>query len=674
MWREIRRYCRKVFERRLRQDDPPSPFALPRVADPLVSIIVPAYNHFTATWACLRSIADHTEGGRFEVILADDGSTDETANIGGLVTNLAIERAPENRGFLLNCNRAVLRAEGKYLVFLNNDARVTPGWLGPLLRVAERDARVGVVGAKLVYPDGRLQEAGGIIWNDARGLNYGKGDDPDKPEYCYLKEVDYVSGAAMLVRKQLWEEAGGFDERFAPAYYEDADLAFTARQRGFKVVYQPASLVVHEEGTSHGTDDRTGGKRHQAANRGRFLDKWRATLEREHPAPGRDVFRARDRSRGKKHVLVVDHYVPRFDRDAGSRSAFHYLRWFAEEGLQVTLVGDDFAREEPYTSAVQQLGIEVLYGRAQVRGFRRWLREHGRDIDYCWLHRPAIAAKHLDTIRACTGAKVVYAGCDLHYLRTRRQFEVEGREALRAEADRWQRTELEVVRKSDVAYFPSEVEVEEVRRHVPDRPIRAIPLFILDRVEPASHVIAERHGLLFVGGFHHAPNVDGALWFCGNVLPLVREHLPDIRVTLVGSSMPDAVRRLASNLIAVQRDVSDSQLEASYRQCRLVVAPLRYGAGVKGKVLEALQHQVPVVTTSIGAEGLPAPVTSYLAIADDARSFAREVVDLYTGEARWVQHAERGRDVINRHFSRQRACDIVSQDLQLGCRDGAVAL
>ena len=188
-------------------------------------------------------------------------------------------RNQTNQGFLRNCNQAAKAARGKYIMFLNNDTKVTEGWLSSLVKLIESDPSIGMVGSKLVYPDGRLQEAGGILWSDGSGWNYGRLDDPDKAEYNYVKDVDYISGAAILLSVQLWKQIGGFDERFAPAYCEDSDLAFEVRKAGYRVVYQPLSKVIHFEGVSNGTDvNGTGLKRYQVENSKKLREKWRMSL------------------------------------------------------------------------------------------------------------------------------------------------------------------------------------------------------------------------------------------------------------------------------------------------------------------------------------------------------------------------------------------------------------
>lgn len=219
------------------EDYAPLLFELPD--EPLVSIIIPAYNQFDYTYHCLESIQKHSGDVAYEILLADDGSTDLTRDIETLVTGIRVIRNEGNLRFLKNCNHAAEQAKGKYLLFLNNDTQVQADWLRPLVDRMESGASVGMAGSKLVYPDGHLQEAGGIFWKDASAWNYGHMQNPEDPEYNYVKDADYISGASILIRGSLWEEIGGFDERFAPAYYEDADLAFEVRKHGYRVVYQP---------------------------------------------------------------------------------------------------------------------------------------------------------------------------------------------------------------------------------------------------------------------------------------------------------------------------------------------------------------------------------------------------------------------------------------------------
>ncbi|MBK6509216.1 MAG: glycosyltransferase family 2 protein [Haliea sp.] len=222
---------------------------------------------------CLQSLLSTTAGVDYELILADDASSDLTSTITERIKGIEIVRADENKGYVINCCNSVCHTRSEYLLFLNNDTAFTQDWLSHLVDTLDADPSAGIVGPMLLFGNGQLQEAGGIIWDDASGWNFGRMDDPSGPEYNYLKEVDYISGACLLIRRALWDEVDGFDQRYAPAYYEDTDLCFKVRAAGYKVLYQPKSRIYHYEGVSNGTDLSSGIKKHQLINKEKFLKK-----------------------------------------------------------------------------------------------------------------------------------------------------------------------------------------------------------------------------------------------------------------------------------------------------------------------------------------------------------------------------------------------------------------
>ena len=645
--------------------DHPGPLHFAACDAPLVSIVIPVYNQWETTRACLIAIREHTTGIPYEVIIADDCSRDDTRFLAELAPGVRHVANPENLGFLRNCNRAAQTALGKYLVFLNNDTQVQSNWLPPLVEEAQQDERVGICGSMLLYPDGRLQEAGGIIWRDGSAWNYGRLDFPERPEYNYLKEADYISGASILVRRSFWDEAGGFDDRFAPAYYEDTDLAFEARRRGYRVLYQPLSRVVHLEGISHGTDLNSGTKARQSVNRLAFREKWAATLDSAHGRDPRQLDRARDRSLHRKRVLFIDHYVPLRDQDAGSKSTFQYLRLMAGMGYQITFLGDNFVDYQPYTTELQQLRIEVLYGPGLQRHWRRWLAAHAGNFDYIYLSRPHIARKYLPHLRRHSHAKLLYCGHDFHALREERRYRLEGKPEYLKAAEKWARWEEDILRKVDMGLFFSSFEVAEIRRRFPGVAVRTTPLFLFDAAAMHAQSVpafGDREGLLFVGGFMHAPNVDAARWFAEEVLPLILEQLPGIVFTVVGSNPPKEVSRLAGEHVRVTGLVSDEDLLLHYHRARLVVAPLRFGAGVKGKIVEAMHNGVPTVTTTVGAEGIDEAGAGLL-IADDAPAFAQAVIRAYTGAETWRAAQRLSWDLIRKQFSEESARAVLGEEM-----------
>ncbi|HWK02894.1 MAG TPA: glycosyltransferase [Puia sp.] len=640
------------------------PFEFPRFSNPKVSIIIPAYNGWEMNYLCLRSIKENTEGLSYEVIFADDLSTDETQYVDRTIKNIVHIRNEKNLGFLQNCNHAASFARGEYLHFLNNDTEVTTGWLSSLVTQLENDKTIGMTGSKLVYPDGRLQEAGGIIWQDASGWNYGHKQDPANPIFNYVKEVDYISGASVMIRADLWVAIGGFDTRYSPAYFEDTDLAFEVRNRGYKVVYQPLSEIIHFEGFSHGSENngqtKEGSiKNYQNLNKVKFLEKWKDVLEKKHFPNAENVFWARDKSRDKKTILVIDHYVPHFDKDAGSRHTYQYLQLLVEMGLNVKFIGDNFYKHEPYTTTLQQLGIEVLYGEHFKNHWKEWILENQNQLDFIYLHRPHIAIKYIDFIKENTNCKVIYFGHDLHYYREEKQYEIEKNEKLLESADNWKKTEISLFEKSNLIITPSEKEREIITALSKSFNVSTIPLFYFKESNPPITDFSSRENIIFVGGFNHTPNVDAVIWFLKEVWPLIKDQLQEIKFIIVGSNVPAEIKELEGTDIIVAGYVSDADLERLYSQIRLAIIPLRYGAGIKGKTLEAMHNGIPLVTTPEGIEGLPGD-TGFIKPVRNTLSFAEQVIKLYRSDTNLMELSSKEILYMQENFSHAAAKSIFS--------------
>lgn len=633
---------------------------------PVVSIIIPVFNQFPYTYNCLRSIHDNTGKISYEILIADDCSSDLTADVTKIVQGIRVVRSGKNSLFLRNCNHAAKAARGKYLLFLNNDTQVQKNWLAPLVRLLDNRGDVGMTGSKLVYPDGSLQECGGILWKDGSAWNFGHGKNPALPEYCYVKECDYISGASLMIRKELWEKLGGFDTVFSPAYCEDSDLAFRVRQAGFKVAVEPKSVVVHFEGKSNGTDIHSGIKSYQAANTEKFYARWKATLEKENLKNGEDVFLARDRSQLKKKILVIDHKVPMYDNDAGARTVFMYVKLYLEMGLSVTFLPDNFFPNQPYTAELEEMGVEVLYGNYYFSYHDQWLKENAKYFDYFMLNRPHISIKYIDLIleHRKSDSKLIYYGHDLHFLREQRMYEVSGKKEDLESAEKWKKIEAALIKKADVSWVVGDYEQEFLQKEFPEKVFRTIPIFIYDPIgEPDLTDFEKRKNLLFVGGFNHPPNIDAVLWFAKEVFPKVKSAIPDIEWNIVGSNPTDEISALDGKDIHILGFVSDERLKELYDQTRLVVVPLRYGAGVKGKVVEAIYRQAPMITTPIGAEGISIREGAFIVVPDDSDKLANSIIKLYNDFESLSRLVCNSNKLINSHYTEYQAREAVLADI-----------
>lgn len=632
----------------------------PIVENPLVSIIIPVYNNFEFTYNCLKSIFYNSCDIDYEVIVADDASTDDTIHLDSVVKGVRILHNQSNIFFIQNCNQAASHAKGRYLLFLNNDTQVQYNWLKPLVYLLEKRQDVGMAGSKLLYPDGSIQEAGGIIWKDGTAANYGRGDAPDLPEYNYVREVDYITGASIIIRKDLWEEIGGFDRRYMPAYCEDSDLALEVREHGKKVIYQPASVVVHFEGVSNGKNPEEGIRRYQSVNIEKLRKKWAAVLNRDQYLKNQDIFSARERKQKKKTILVFSQGMPRYDYDAGSKTIYSYIRLFLKKGYLVKFVPSNFFYAAPYTYEMQQMGVEILYGDYYKKNFNRWIIQNQGYIEYAFINYPDCGKKFIDLLKI-TSIKIRYYGHDLHYLRKQREYNLTGNLRSSEASEEFYEIERDTIAKADIVYYPSDFEVQIVKEKFKKDKVRQLQPYIYEfDSEECIYEPEKREGMVFIGGYNHPPNVDAILWFVKEIYPQVYKvrHIP---FYIVGSNEPIEIQNLKNPGIIHMGYVTEAELKEIYRKVRLAVVPLRYGAGIKGKTVDAMFWGIPMVSTAIGIEGIPEAV-QYVEVANDADTFAVKILKLYEDRDKLMNTSVKFRNIIRKYYSQQAAWEKIEKD------------
>lgn len=632
------------FDAIRREDIKPLVFTPPESPD--VSIVIPAHNKFDITYHCLCALLLARNKATFEVVLVDDGSTDRTSEIESLVEGITVVRNSHAQRFIKACNAGVAASKGRYVVLLNNDTEPTVGWLDALIDPFDRFERVGLTGSKLLYPDGTLQDAGGIVWRSGNPWNYGRNANPSDPRYCYLRDADYLSGAAMMTPREVWDRVGGLSNYLEPMYFEDTDFAFKVRDIGLRTLFAPASVVYHHEGKTSGTEVTSGMKSFQEVNRPKFKTRWAAAFNAFGPE-GMDPDLEKDRSIVGR-VLFIDYGTPRPDRDAGSYAALEEMKLVQSLGFKCTFIPRNLAYLGSYTSDLEKQGVEVITAPFYL-SIPEYLESHGRHFDVIYLTRYFMARDYIDAIRKfAPQAKVMLMNADLHFLRELREaMQSEEADAI-ANAKATRTAELDAMRRVDIVLSYNEIEHSVIASHAMNE-IRVVKCPWVVRVRDNIPGFAEREGTAFLGGFGHPPNKGAVNWFVTNVVPRLAVKGTGGTFHIYGSAMPEEIRRLAGDTVSTPGFIAD--VNDLYDTHKIFVAPLLAGAGIKGKVLGALAAGIPCVLSPIAAEGIGLRNGYDCFIAREPAEWESAVERLDTDEDLWRKLSTNGRELVQESYS-----------------------
>lgn len=641
-------FLNELYNKDLESDDP---ISFPSVEKPSVSIIVLGSNLWNHTRNCFRSIIRNTEMFDYEVIFVDNGSTDETSEQIKHINNIVYMPNQTDAGFARGRNQGGKIAHGEYLVFLDNDIYVLPEWLSSMIKTFSENQNVGAVGSKLIFSNGRLAEAGGIVWKDKSTDHYGRYQKPYEYQYNYVKDVDYCSASAMMVKAEIFRSLGGFDDTFDLVDC-DIDFCFRVRKIGLRVVYQPRSEVICAESLTAGRNEK---QEQFDANREKFSSRWTGTINNENCASTEGDYFARDRSNPGRIILYIDHCIPCIDQDGASFITYQYLKAMKSLGYKIVFWPQDLDAADPYTMILQQMGIEVVYGDVS---FDEYVKRNGTYINISFVAQPMGSLPYLDLLRKYTKSKIFYMAHDLHFLR-----EMRGRDFINnvdeEEIEKTKTSEMALMKKSDKALFFSNKEVEYLKTHYPE--IRAESIPWIQEVDNSAIRSDKRFGLLFVGAFGHMPNNDAVEWFHKEIFPLISREIINIKTFIVGSNPPESIKMLDCNNFNVigYKKVIDSYFDNS----KIFIAPIRFGAGFKTKIARAMSHGLPVVTTSMGAEGMGLTDGENVCIADDAQTFAEKVVELYNNESLWDKISSNSVKHVGNNYSPENALEYLEKHL-----------
>jgi GT2 family glycosyltransferase/glycosyltransferase involved in cell wall biosynthesis len=592
-------------------------FGLRTSNNPLVSIIIPVHNKYHLTLQCLRALQINTDATPYEVIVINDASNDWTKSALANIRGIRVINIQDNLGYLRATNLGVSASRGKYAALLNNDTIPISGWLDRLVDELESDSQIGIAGAKLLYPNMQVQELGSQIFNDGSGWNLGKYTDHFLPEHSYTREVDYVSAAAILVRADFLVKTKGFDELYTPAYYEDADLAMQARKYGLKVVAVHDSFVVHIEGGSHGENINEGVKQYQVLNKAKFVEKWSAELV-SHWDP-KDGPRLESKRNSKGIVLIYDSQIPQASRDAGSQRALQIAKNLSDLGFHVVYFAPDQSISIIDIVYLRDKGIEIHTNHDSLFSSLENRFDRIRGI---WIQRISVASSYFDAVRRkFPTTPIIFDTIDMVSSRIR----LEKLQNIQSEMTLKEAIALEkkFTARSSLTLTVSEDEKSLLQSLVPSANIET--LWMSFETVKVSQVKDNLKNIgLFVGNFRHIPNKVSLNWFIKDVLPKILEKNYDFVLDVIGTGLsPTEVADISSRSVNFLGFVDD--LTPAYATAKVVVVPLQYGAGIKGKTCEALSYSSAVVSTSFGAEGLSLQDGVEYLLADSADSFALQV-------------------------------------------------
>lgn len=617
------------------------------IKQPEISVVILVMNDTARLEECLARLAEHLPvTRRVELLVLANGTPPAALTVLQQREDIVLIRSRVNHGFGGGCNWAARFARGDRLVFLNDDTQISPGWLEGLSAAMDSSPEVGVVGSRVLLSDGRLQEAGSIIWRDGTTRGIGRGADPTAPEYLFRRTVDYVSFCSAMVRRDAWEAVGGFDERYFPAYYEDADLCLRLRQMGLRTVYAPRSVVHHAESAStalrfrHFLSDR---------NRHLFATKWAGTLPDHEPAPcvanqQRSIQQALRRSGGQRPaLLMIDDCEPDQGLGAGC-GRMHDAVVELEKDFDITFIASYLTvdrgqhwltRRREFTRAwLSDMGIHLRIGDMN------YLARGEVQFDAVLLSRPTNFAAFADVLaKQLPRTPLIYDTESLWHRRLLRQAVLargETARRLRTEAVHFKEVEERAMRSAAMVVCLTEDEAAIARKVRKDSNVAIVPVHMVGARVTTENFADRLPEMLFAASWlagRDSPNISALRWMVAEVMPLILDAVPWARLLVTGANPPAEVLALESPSVTAMGFVND--LRDLYSRVRVVVCPMLAGAGVKLKVVEALQNGVPTVSTSVGAEGIDTFGLEFLDVADSAEQFAERCITLLRDAHSW---------------------------------------
>ena len=611
---------------------------------PLTSIVIPVYNNLKFTLACLHSIYSINSKAPFEVIVVDDCSQENYSVLRRHYPQVRLVRNQKNLGFLLTANHGAQEAKGEYIVFLNNDTEVLPAWLDELATALYHHPEAGMIGSQLIHMrTGTLQESGNLICKSGEMLPLGRGIDPNHPEFTYFREVDFVSAASIILRKKVFDEMKGFDISYVPAYFEDPDLGLRLQKAGYHNYVMPLSRVLHYEMISYGNTLEGACEK----NRQFFFNRWKDYLAKHALYDNLQDF-ANCRKFAHERLLYIDAETPMADRGSGGMDAIFFMEYFLKRGLDVVFHGEYTAGGTPkYTEILLRMGVECI--NQPHRKVWEYLEVAGWCFKWLFISR-VYQAQCFDSLlkRFCSQAHYIFNTVDLHFIREKLEADLRDDPKLRRQAKWTKMFELTVAKNADATIVISEDEKRILENEYGMTNIWHIPQA---RPVAGRKENVKRKGAVFVGSAH-PPNMDGLRYFHDEILPLLPS---DFHLTIVGEALRDVMSQKPEyqdllkcpqfKFVGFVQDLGDV-----FNTAQLSIAPLRYGAGTKGKVASSMSFGVPCVSTNFGVEGTGMIPGKNIMLGRTPQEFADAIRKLCTDPVLWRKISDGGLEFLRSKY------------------------
>jgi glycosyltransferase involved in cell wall biosynthesis len=534
-------------------------------------------------------------------------------------------------------NLAAQKAKGTLLFILTSGADMQPGCVAELLRTYETLDEAAISACHLQV-NNLLWFVGGNINRDGTLSDRGYDIDPNHYSLASLCDVDFCPLGSLLISHKSWENLGGLKEEFATFNYAFADACLRLRRAQHAVLCQPLARIVNTYALP--VEDPWA----DALDRRLFRTIWDVELTLN------PFLLSASRSDSCPHILFVDHLIPEPDKDAGSAATFSYVQIFLKMGYRITFVAaNSQVYAGRYTDDLRRMGVicpcEPISTDAGV-----FIEENCHRFDVIMLFRVHTANQFMDVIkRQAPDARIIFNTVDLHFLREERQALFSKSPALLDQSYITRLAELNIIARSDCSIVLSQFEYDLISSTIPEANVSLIPIAL---EIPGRHAeFGLRNNIVFIGGFLHRPNVDSIIWFTSAVWPEVLKLSDDISLLIVGSNAPPEVKSLHSPNDRINFIGQVENLDDLFHSCRLSVAPLRYGSGIKGKIITSLAYGVPCVATPEAAEGMGLKAGAEIIIASDPSDYAHTIVEVYNDRDLWYSISDQGLSFAEANFS-----------------------